>query len=821
MAEARLPRGSGPKPIKVLILEDNESDFEIIVHELKRSGFLSECAHAFDEAGYLSALGPDLDVILADYHLPQFDALSALRILRERDLRIPFIVVTGSLSEEAAVACLKNGATDYLIKDRLARLGPAIAQALEARKNVEAKHAAETQIRRRNEELTLLNRIIAASAEDADERDIARIACEDLAEATGADQAAILLRAEKGGQAEIIAQYASAGVDAPQSGFIGLDGETMSAILASLRSPAAINDLRAEEGHPKMRAVLAEGGISSAALIPIVLKARNEGCVALMSKRVGAFTEAETGLAKNVADQLANAIARARLERERLRMSAAMEQATDAVVITDSAGRIQYANPAFESITGYPPSEAVGEIACFTCARKGSRHPLQAAIEHGTELRGRMECRSRDGKPFTVDVSFCPVRDKNGNVANYVGVQRDVTQSLQLEQRYLQAQKMEAVGRLAGGVAHDFNNLLTVITGYADVLSLSLGSDAEGTAALSEIKKAAKSAAGLVRKLLTFSRKQVFKPQVLDLNAVLREIQGMLKPILEENIELAMELAPGLGAIRADPGQIEQIVMNLAVNARDAMPKGGKLALSTRDFDADQDFTLRRPEIAPGPYVILEVADTGTGIKEEVLAHIFEPFFTTKEEGKGTGLGLSTVYGIVKQSGGHIATHSKVGEGTRFEMMFPRLSGKAEALRAPGGAKSAPSGSGVVLVIEDNETVRRLAKAVLGRAGYEVLVAESSAEALEYCGNPEPELDLVITDIVMPEVNGIELARMSRASRPNAKVLLISGYAGDAYASVIKSEPGTAFLEKPFTADELLNAVNELIGARRTEPGAP
>jgi two-component system, cell cycle sensor histidine kinase and response regulator CckA len=797
-------------PLKALILEDNESDYQIMLYELKRAGFDAVCEHVDDEAGFRAKLDRGLDIILADYHLPQFDAMSALGILRERGLDIPFIVVTGSLSEEAAVTCIKSGATDYLLKDRLARLGSAIAQALEARKNVEAKAEAERQIRRRNRELTLLNRIIAASAEGKDETSILQTACQELANVLDLRYAAALVLKEERTAALIVARH-SREKDIEDE---GLSGTARAALLSGLTSPIVIRDLRADASYPAMREALVPRGIASLALVPILVEGRCEGCLVLGAGEKGRFGEEEIGLAKSVADQLANAMARARLERERGMLSTAIEQATDAVVITDAAGLIRYVNPVFESMTGYPRVEAIGKRADFACSHRSTgndRGNGWTEAWKGKEWRSRSECDRKDGRPFTVDSTFCPVIDKSGAVSNYVGVLRDVTESLQLEQRYLQSQKMEAVGRLAGGIAHDFNNLLTVIIGYADVLSIAFASDAERKPEVLEIKKAALSAAGLTKQLLAFSRKQVMKPRIVDMNAIVEGMKGMLKPIIGDDIGMETDLDPGIGPVLADPGQIEQIIMNLAVNSRDAMPDGGLLTLSTRNLEADQAYVRDRPGVPPGAYVGLAVADTGTGMSEEAMSHLFEPFFTTKAEGKGTGLGLSTVYGIVKQSGGHIASSSELRKGTRFEMLFPRLEGRAAELSGSPVLEPGGEGSGKIVIAEDETTVREITRRILARIGYEVITTATADEALKLCADRETKVDLLVTDVLMPGIGGIDLAKLVRTSRPEIKVLFISGFTDSDAISAAAAEPNSAFLPKPFTYDELTGAMRSLM----------
>ncbi len=814
--------GEAPRPekrkgaqLRVLILEDRKTDLEMILHELSRSGFDAVYEHADNEPRYIAKLHPGIDVILADYSLPQFDALRALELLRERDMHIPFIVVTGSISEEAAVACLKSGATDYLLKDRLARLGPAITQALDARKNVEAKLLAEEQIRRRNRELTLLNRIIAASAESsAEEKNYLQVACDELSSAIGVRQTSVILLNDERTEASVVAEYNAGGAYSIHGREFRVGDRSMGDMVAALKAPRVVNNLAADPGYSGMHNALIFGKVASVALIPMLVDSETVGGLALASDEVDHFSDERIELVKSVADQLSNALARSRLERERRRLSAAIEQTTDAVIITDKAHLIQYVNPGFERITGYGRSEVVGKPIRFLEEGGGDEdHPQMSyrSSRDPDEWRGRLVNRRKDGTPYTVDTSLSPIRDKTGAIVNFVGVQRDITEELQLEQRYLQAQKMEAIGRLAGGVAHDFNNLLTAIMGYADILSDRLVPGSAPISDVNEIRRAAERAAGLTRQLLAFSRKQVMQPQNVNLNEIVRDMERMLKPLIGEDIELQTALDPRLGSVRADPGQLEQVIMNLAVNARDAMPSGGRIMIATRNVELDEAYAREHPGIKGGLFVSLTVSDTGTGLSPEALSHLFEPFFTTKEEGKGTGLGLATVYGIVKQSGGHIASASELGKGTSFEILLPRLEKEAERPAWVPEPESERPGSGKVLLVEDNEMVRDLAHKVLSNQGYDVVMARNPDEALEISDGFKGNIDILITDIVMPGMGGKELMEKVKASRPGIKVLLISGYTDTSFILEGRLEPGTAFLQKPFSPRTLIRAVRGVL----------
>jgi PAS domain S-box-containing protein len=389
----------------------------------------------------------------------------------------------------------------------------------------------------------------------------------------------------------------------------------------------------------------------------------------------------------------------------------------------------------------------------------------------------------------------------------------DVTERRVLEEQLRQSQKMEAVGQLAGGVAHDFNNLLTVITGYSDLTLRRLDNESPFRSSLEEIKKAGERAASLTRQLLAFSRKQVLQPKVLQLNAVVADVDKMLRRLIGEDIDALTLLEPSLGQIKADPGQIEQVILNLAVNARDAMPQGGKLTIETANVYLDNQYARRHTAIQPGHYVMLAVSDTGCGIDPETQVRMFEPFFTTKEQGKGTGLGLSTVYGIVKQSGGHLWVYSEVGKGTTFKIYLPRVDGGTESDEARDTPTELPQGRETVLLAEDEEPVRQMIRIILEMGGYRVLEASGGEEALTLYEQHEGQIDLIMTDVVMPGISGRELAQSLETLHPDIRVLYMSGYTDDAIVRHGLLDQEIAFLQKPFTPDALMRKVREVLDA--------
>jgi PAS domain S-box-containing protein len=402
------------------------------------------------------------------------------------------------------------------------------------------------------------------------------------------------------------------------------------------------------------------------------------------------------------------------------------------------------------------------------------------------------------------------VRDPEGRPLRMIGTVQDITERRYLEDQLRLAQKMEAVGRLAGGVAHDFNNMLGVILGYAELLVQRLPPEEPLRSQALEIRRTSERAAALTRQLLAFSRRQVLQPRILDLSLVVSNMEEMLRRLIGEDVHLVTAAEGDLGLVKADPGQIEQVIMNLAVNARDAMPGGGRLTIATANVELDEARAAGRPGVQPGPYVMLSVSDTGGGMDAETLSHLFEPFFTTKEPGRGTGLGLATAYGIVKQSDGHIWVMSEPGHGTSVTIYLPRVEGLVERAPALAGGDALPGGSETILLVEDEDSLRELAHEILGGLGYTVLEAGTGRAALEVAERHPGPIDLLLTDVIMPGMSGRELAAELLSSRPGARALYMSGYTDDAIIHGVL-EPGLAFLQKPFPLEALARKVREVL----------
>jgi two-component system, cell cycle sensor histidine kinase and response regulator CckA len=522
-------------------------------------------------------------------------------------------------------------------------------------------------------------------------------------------------------------------------------------------------------------------------------------------------------------ERLQGSVERRRAERERASMVAAVEQTAEEIVITDVDGNIQYCNPSFERLTGYSRTEVIGQNPRFLKSGEHDaefyRH-LWSTIVTGGIWTGRFTNRKKDGSHYQAEGSISPIYDVSGNLTGFVSATRDVTGRLRMEEQLRQAQKMEGIGRLAGGVAHDFNNLLTVIAGYSGLLEEKLTGEGPLLDYAKQITRASGQAASLTKQLLTFSRKQIIKPKPLDLNILTGGMKQMLQRLVGEDIEVITALAPSLGMVRADADQMSQILINLAANARDAMPGGGRLFLRTANVDPGQVPVGGEVEAIPGPAVLLSVGDTGIGMSYQTRQNIFEPFFTTKERGRGTGLGLSTVYGIVKQNGGYIDVQSEPGKGANFSIYLPRID---ECPGIRGGEDSAAGrvrGSETILVVEDHEGVRGLIVGTLELCGFRILQAADGRAALRQSKQYAGTIDLLLTDVIMPGMNGKEVADQLRALRPGIRVLFMSGYSGELIAHRGVLDAGVDYLAKPFTPDALAAKVRAMLGSEnQARPG--
>jgi two-component system, cell cycle sensor histidine kinase and response regulator CckA len=1055
-------------PLRVLLVEDCADDAELILDALRASGFDPACRRVETEQDYLSHLTPDLDVILADYSLPQFGGLRALSLANQSGFDTPFIIVSGTIGEEHAVEAMQAGARDYLLKDRLARLGPAVRVALEAatlrqttaaaelaeRRSAarnaaildmaldgifvideantitEFNHAAERMFGRTRDDVvghridewllpamsaTVLadggtgtssvdtGRRVEMTAHHASGRQfpvelaLMRVPCAGRAQFAGLlrditerksqeaataerhrlsafsrdvgvaftqavsltamlELSAQLMVAQLGAfvaqiwtlpredqlELAVSAGWAAGGDGSATARFFALD-EVVRA-RSTIATNKLLDDPRADRVWAAARRVVSFVGC------PLIVGERVVGVIAMFG--LAPFSEATVLAIAYIANAVASAIERDRSEAAQARLAAIVEATTDLVSMRmlDGSG-MAYMNPAGRAMLGLEPLERVPDLAAFRTAeslREWTDVILPAALANGM-WTGETTLVSREGRLVPVSqmllahagadgriqlstiarditereraaaalrtsdermrfaleaagmgvwefdvrtrrvtwsemgvpdrhrppgsfggtedaflalthaddreairdevtraiverrnlaIVFRTVGPRGGThwiecrgrvvyeadltATRIVGVSTDVTDRKLLEARLRQAQKMEAIGQLAGGVAHDFNNLLTAILGYAKFAADSLPPGDQRRQDVEEVIKAGQRAAVLTRQLLAFSRTQVLQSTLVDLNVLVTGITDMLRRLIREHITLDLALLPGLALVRADAGQLEQVVMNLVVNARDAMERGGRLTIETTNVQLDATFGLPNQVVLSGWYVMLAVGDNGHGMDETTKRHLFEPFFTTKERGKGTGLGLATVYGIVKQSEGYIWVDSEPGQGSTFRVYLPRAERQTEADR-PGVAPAPGSeGSETLLLVEDEAGVRDLARRMLVQAGYRVLVAANGEEAQLIFSEQHRSIDLLVTDVIMPGISGPDLFRRLTAERAGLRVVYISGYATEATARQLELDSGRPYVQKPFTASQLATSVRGVLdGPPVAGPKAP
>jgi len=680
-------------PLRILLVDDYEDDAALLVAELRRGGFEPNFLRVDTPARLNEALESGRwEIILSDYVMPHLGGLEVLQWVKKIRQNAPVIMVSGKIGEEVAVEALLAGAYDYVMKDNLHRLVPAVRRAL-------SEHALKKE---------------RAEAVEAVYR--------------------------RSHQQEAVAEL----------GMRALSG-------------IEVSDLMQE----------------AAVLVAGVLEAQLSEVLEILPDRKGFLLRAGIGWHEG-------RVGKAVVPGGRHSQAGFTILSNDPVILKDLSQETRF--------SGHALLLEHGVVSGLSVAIHGKNLPFGILGVYTTHPHDFSE----------TDVHFVQ------SVANLLGI---AIERHLAEEEMMHAQKMESVGRLAGGVAHDFNNILTVITGYSELLLSRFASKDPIYHDLEEIKRSAEQATLLTRKLLVFSRKQVVQPRVLGLNRVIDDMRNMLQRLIGEDIELSATLAPNLGHIKIDPGHIEQILMNLSVNARDAMPRGGRLVLQTSMDVLSAEDIIKHPTVKPGRYTVLSVTDTGCGMNADTQAHLFEPFFTTKEQGKGTGLGLATVYAIVRQGGGYIDVQSSPGQGSLFKIFLPVTDEPVEPIAPAPAVPPSLNGKETVLVVEDEEVIRNLAQRVLSEKGYRVLEARHGVEALDLCEHHTGPIDLVLTDMVMPQMGGRQFVDSFTQKNPGAKILYMSGYTDRMAEERGFLKEGMNFLQKPFTPQDLVIRVRELLNA--------
>jgi two-component system cell cycle sensor histidine kinase/response regulator CckA len=882
--------------LRVLIVEDNANDAELIIREATKAGFKFDWQRVETEAEFLAELVKAPDLILSDYSLPRFDGLRAVASVRERGLDTPFILVSGTLGEEAAVEAMRFGADDYLMKGNILRLGLAIHRALEGKRlRDERKHVEENLIRM-NERFELATRAASLGIWDWDVPKNQLVWDDRMFELygvngrdfTGAYEAWVRgLHPLDAARAEAEIQQALRGEKEFDTEFrvVWPDGTvhymraSAEVIRDGIGQPIRMTGVNyditgrvhSEEARMRLAAIVTASddaifsktldgvitawnpgaerlfgysaneaiGQRAAMLFPPdqlqaemeilarlargesvkqfdTVRIRKDGTPVDVSVMVSPISYPDSTITSFAS--ISRDITERKTAEERLRkLSHAVEQSPALVVITDKAGNVEYVNPKFTQVSAYQLEDVLGKNPRIWKSGETSQEEYQklwTTITAGGEWHGEFLNRTKDGEVYRASAALSAIRDATGNITHFLSVAEDVTARRSMEEQYRQAQKMEGIGQLASGVAHDFNNILAVIQMQAGLLKEGHNLSPEHDALADDIGHAVERAAALTRQLLLFSRKEVLRAQDLDLNQSIESVLKMLRRTIGEAVQMKLNLAAEPMWLHADAGMLDQVLLNLCVNARDAMPAGGQLVIETSGVVFDAEAASQTANMRPGSFVCLTVSDTGCGIPSESFSKIFEPFFTTKEVGKGTGLGLSTVFGIIEQHHGWINVYSEVGHGTTVRICLPRLPQRSGRKSPEPSLTAMPGGNETILLVEDEPAVRNVTIRALTRLGYQVLDASNAFEALAVWKAHRDEIQLVLTDMVMPGgMNGIQLGAELLKDRPTLKVIYASGYSADVAGADFPLMDGVNFLTKPYDRARLAQTVRAMLEA--------
>lgn len=755
------------------MLEDNTDDAALISRQLASHGIFmdKESSHVRSAKEFIDRVASRrFDLILCDFTLPGWNGLEALRWVRRSGHDTPFIYVSGTLGEEVAVECIREGATDYVLKNNLSRLPHAVRRALD---EWELRHAKERIEKEKRDSVVQYRLLFDGNPQPMwviDRNTLAFLAVNDAA----------------------IRHY----------------GYTRQEFLQMI----LLNILPSNEIPSRLRSVLRNVAPKSQVTETALHVKKDRSVIDVeVSRNLLNFggTEAILMTARDITEFKRN---EDKLRHSEERFAKAFRSSPMAITISTRAeGRYIEVNDAFLRMINRQREEIVGHTALelHVWDLPEDRGALVSELDRSARV-SLFETRFRSKSQGVRTVRISAETIQLGEASCILSIITDVTSAKIMEEQFRQAQKMEAVGRLAGGIAHDFNNMLSVIIGYCDLSQDHAELDIVRRHT-QQIKKAAQRASKLTNQLLTFSRQQVVRPCILNLNTVVNDILQMLLRVIAADIKLVFEPAKTLGNVKADLGQVEQILMNLVVNARDAMPGGGTIVIETANVELDEAYAKLHPKLQPGLFVALSVSDTGSGMDQNTISKIFEPFFTTKAPGAGTGLGLSMVYGAMEQAGGHILVYSEPGKGTTFKLHFPRINGDVEHPFQPRTDLPTGKASETVLLVEDDADLRHLTQELLESEGYKVLAAEDGQTALESSAKHSGTIDVLLTDVVLPGSTGREIAERISETRPGTKILYMSGYTGALIAKQGVLDPGVALLSKPFSKNELLAQIRSVL----------
>ncbi len=774
----------------ILIVDDNADSLRLLSEMLSGAGYKTRPAPSGQLAlRALESIEPDL--ILLDIRMPHMDGYEMCRRLKEqeRTRHIPVLFISGLSETEDKVKGFAAGAVDYIIK-------PFQEEEVLARVHT---HVSLSRMRRKLEQIVEdrtqeLNRSIQLLGEEIQERKRTQ---KELAQNSAFIESIL----------ENIPDIVTV-VDSREFRLVRLNRAAEKLLLSSREKllgsslPEQFSTVHAEFYRQKYQEVLRK---KAPVDIPEARMIDRDGQLHWLHCKMIPLA-GQDGAIDYIISVCEDITEKKQIEEERRRLAEAVSQLDESVMITDRNGDILFVNPAFERNTGYSREEVLG---CNPRILKSGVHEpsfykeMWQTLAAGRTWKGEITNKRKNGDLFIEKSTISPIFDEKGQIVTYIAVKDDVTEQRALEEQLHHAQKMETIGRLAGGVAHDFNNMLCVILGTVQLLLMREEKESPILGELRQIQQAAMRSADITRQLLAFSRKQVIDPKVININPLIKDVTKMLQRLLGEDIDILFFPAEELHNIKVDPGQLHQIVSNLAINARDAMPEGGKLTLETANVSFDEQYCRFHPGFRPGSFVMLAISDNGTGIDPEILPHIFEPFFTTKDQDKGTGLGLASVYGAVKHSGGFINVYSEPGQGTSFKIYFPACVEDVEDVSPEAALREEGVRPLTILLVEDDSMVRLLTENMLATLGHSVLVATSPDQALEICMDEGERIDLLLSDVILPGMTGKQLFSRIQQIAPQMRVLYMSGYTANVIAHQGVLDDEVIFLQKPFSIQEL------------------